>query len=429
MADAQSSNKLIIPFDALQPWVTDISDAWRKFIDFIKALGLQCQGFPADIATLEREWADSLNGVGRDPAAHSAVSQVCLVAQKLTKMKTDMACGQKQAYEKKWLRPGLSLLCQMLDHLAHNNTSIVGSAVAELVTHLVTVYTQQLVQDLSQNLPKIEAAVLEYVQPNEQIEECLAIANTGSPAATPSIGAKVALAMAKHFPVKSINLVTPVDTVAGMMPALRAADGFAKEVKKMKGLVDTDSQDVNGEIASMCGVMKGGVVLKWALKFQIHLDANVTGKIPRDDSAVVSTQVTNAMNQVMFTRSNVLLMQVIDETAAHHRLFKQLGLVEVLQDASAVVDEGLVGQLARIDGNIKLSNEYALAWDACDLVLNKLPSGKHRTGDKVGYIRECQRFVVLRLVCSCVWWLGGGGAVVLLCRHSFVFVNDVIIYV
>ena len=214
-----------------------------------------------------------------------------------------------------------------------------------------------------------------------------------------------------------------------MMPALRAADGFAKEVKNMYGVgFDTDGQDENGEIASMCGATKGGVVLKWALKFQTHLDANVTGKIPRDYSAVVSTQVTNTINQVMFTQPKVLLMQVIDETAEHHRFVKQLGLLEVLQDASAVVDEGLVGQLARIDGNLKLSNEYALAWDACDLVLNKLPSGKHSTSDKVGYIRECQRLCVLRLVCSCVWWLVGGGAVVLLCGHSFVFVSDVIIF-
>ena len=69
-------------------------------------------------------------------------------------------------------------------------------------------------------------------------------------------------------------------------------------------------------------LVKTSVVAMWIHMFQTHLDANIVKNIPRDFTAIVSTQVTASINQVFCTRGKVLLMQAIDEASEHFEFFK-----------------------------------------------------------------------------------------------------------
>ena len=48
-----------------------------------------------------------------------------------------------------------------------------------------------------------------------------------------------------------------------------------------------------------------------------------------------------------------------------------------------------MAQWKRIEQNVILATQYALTWDACDLMLNKLPSTKVTEKEKIGFIGEC----------------------------------------
>ena len=80
-------------------------------------------------------------------------------------------------------------------------------------------------------------------------------------------------------------------------------------------------------------------------------------------------------------------MQAIDETSEDFELFKKLGVLQVLDIVFPGGDQELMSQFTRAEANLKVSNEYALTWDACDLVLNKLPNLKHSELEKVGFIK------------------------------------------
>ena len=103
----------------------------------------------------------------------------------------------------------------------------------------------------------------------------------------------------------------------------------------------------------------------------------------------MSTQVTASINQVMFTRAKVLLVQYIDQSCEQHVFFKKLDLVQLGSE-----DEQFVVAWKRIEQNVILANQYALTWDACDLLLNKLPSTKFTEANKLGFIRECPSVVL-----------------------------------
>ena len=94
-----------------------------------------------------------------------------------------------------------------------------------------------------------------------------------------------------------------------------------------------------------------------------------------------------------------MLMQGIDEASEHSEFFKTLGVLQALDTVCPGGDQELMSQFTRAEASMQVSNAYALTWDACDLVLNKLPSLKHSELEKVGFIKEL--FVVVVLVC--VW--------------------------
>ena len=91
-------------------------------------------------------------------------------------------------------------------------------------------------------------------------------------------------------------------------------------------------------------------------------------------------------------------MQAIDDASGSFDFFKKLGVVEVLDTVCAGTDQDMMSQFTRAEANMKVANEYALTWDACDLILNKLPSTKHSEVDKVGFIKEFLFVFVLSLV-------------------------------
>ena len=92
-------------------------------------------------------------------------------------------------------------------------------------------------------------------------------------------------------------------------------------------------------------------------------------------------------------------MQAIDEASEYFELFKKLGVLQVLDTVCPGGDQELMSQFTRAEANMKVSNEYTLTWDACDLILNKLPNLKHSELEKVGFIKDL--FYVCVLVC--VW--------------------------
>ena len=104
-------------------------------------------------------------------------------------------------------------------------------------------------------------------------------------------------------------------------------------------------------------------------------------------------------------------MQAIDEASEHFEFFKQLGVLQALDTVCPGGDQELMSQFTRAESNMKVSDEYALTWDACDLVLNKLPSMKHSETEKVGFLKEFLFVFVLVCVwctvrCCCVGSLG-----------------------
>ena len=392
-ADAGSSNKLLLPMESLYDWVMDLTEGWCKFEDFVKVLGCDKSVIPEDAAAMEREWSEALSKVGRDEGARAAYAHVCVASQKLDKLKEHMAAGQKQAYER-WLRKGLNQFVNLLVHLSQNNSSIVNSAIADMEKSMVTVPAQQLIQELSGTPPLINSDVLEYVQPQQMIQECLDMANSGmNPSATRAIAAKVALSQSKHFMVKAVKLTVVAETIQTLMPAIKAVDSFCAEVQKIKNQEEDNS--LADDVSAMGLLMKTSVVAKWIRMFQKHLDDNIVKHIPRDFTAVVSSQVTASINQMFFTRGKVLLMQSLDEAGEHFDHFKKLGVLAVLDSLSA--DQQLMGNFARVEANMKVCNEYALTWDCLDLILNKLPATGHSAAEKVAFIKEF--FFVFVLVC------------------------------
>jgi len=278
--------------------------------------------------------------------------------------------------------------------LSQNNSSIVNSAIADMEKSMVTVPAQQLIQELSGTPPLINSDVLEYVQPQQMIQECLDMANSGmNPSATRAIAAKVALSQSKHFMVKAVKLTVVAETIQTLMPAIKAVDSFCAEVQKIKNQEEDNS--LADDVSAMGLLMKTSVVAKWIRMFQKHLDDNIVKHIPRDFTAVVSSQVTASINQMFFTRGKVLLMQSLDEAGEHFDHFKKLGVLAVLDSLSA--DQQLMGNFARVESNMKVCNEYALTWDCLDLILNKLPATGHSAAEKVAFIKEF--FFVFVLVC------------------------------
>ena len=135
--------------------------------------------------------------------------------------------------------------------------------------------------------------------------------------------------MAKRYMVKGVSFVVKHHTVSGMMPAVRVADDFCKEIQKVKQY-DDDSR-FNEDVEMMAQLVRKMIVMKWVDKIQHHLNTN-TGIIdhtPKNFAAIVSTQVTASINQGMFTKAKVLLMQAIDVTVDQHEFFKKLGLVQL----------------------------------------------------------------------------------------------------
>ena len=54
-ADAQSSKKLVVFFEGLQPWMSDFIHAWNVFIGLVEALGCGKVVIPGDVDALEGE--------------------------------------------------------------------------------------------------------------------------------------------------------------------------------------------------------------------------------------------------------------------------------------------------------------------------------------------------------------------------------------
>ena len=384
-ADAQSSRKPVIAFEGLHSWVHDCICAWDVFMEFVGALGVHTCPIPRDADALQGQWSDALKGIGQDSAARSALARLCGAHRQLCKVPESMACGQRQAYDK-WLRPGVTAFVNMLQHLAVNITkAIVGGAIEDLKTSLVVAGAKELVDALNEQPPRIHSSVMELIQPDGAIAECLAIANAGNADATRVIAKAVSLSMAKHLMVKTVNaLVSETTTVAmaSMIPVARVTDSFVKDIWKLKQYeLEQQEQDDAG---LMCKLVKQKVILLWCNNFQDHLDKDIIKFIPKDFAAIVSTQVTASINQVMFTRAKVLLVQSIDQTCEQHEFFKKLDLVQL-----GAEDEQFVAQWKRIEQNVILATQYALTWDACDLMLNKLPSTKFTEKEKIGFIREC----------------------------------------
>lgn len=233
----------------------------------------------------------------------------------------------------------MGMFMKLLQHLALNTTQkIVGGAIANLETCLVVVEAKELVDAMNQlGQPPLDAysSVLEFVQLDGATCECLAIAHVGNDAATRQNATKVSLSVAKHLVVKCVHLLIGADgTVASLMPAARVVDSVYKEIQKVKQ--HDDDNHYAGGVDLRCKLVKTKVVMHWVKKCQAHVDNHIINFIPTDFTAIVSTQVTASINQVMFTRAKVPLVQAIDDTCEQHEFFKRLDCVLLVRRTSSL---------------------------------------------------------------------------------------------
>ena len=387
--EAQTSRKSVLSLDSLYMWIEKHTNAWIVFIDFVQTLGGgQKSVIPLDADALQDQWADALMAIAQDPQARSALAKLCDAHKQVLTVPDSMACGQRQAYDK-WVRTGITAFTKMLQHLAvHTTKAIVGGAVEDLKLSLVVIGVKELIVNLNMQPPVVDPSTLNFVQPEEQIKETLMIANAGDVSATRRIAMLVSTSAAKHLLTKTLSAMASSDgSVAGLMPAVRVGNAFMKEVLKLKDL-DLEPEHEQ-EVTMMNDLLKQKLLWGWTRQFQQHLDKDITRLLPKDYCAIVSTQVTASINQVMFTRAKVLLVQSIDQTVEQHEFFKKMDLVQLGSS-----DEAFIMAWKRLEQNIIVCNQYALTWDCCDLILNKLPSSKFTEASKVGFIRECPSVVL-----------------------------------
>ena len=381
-SEKTSQEKLLIEPQSVQAWIT----ALGQLVVAIGTFWASIDDWDGDLMPSLSEGANDaimqgimecLTVASKSETSRAAFASLSKCVAKILAI-LPMKDSQQKAYDK-WLGSWLFKCMSLGKAWCQSDSGVLQMAVADLKEHTVKQSVQDIVAGLKSDDPWPQAEILqlaEFQQPKEQADIAHDIALSSGAAHIQSglIRLLLAFSTAKQMLVK---IHVSVAGANGRLNPLIAVLKMGDEFKALCDEIDVQRQgdSVGQELRTSClaemMVAKEFVHTQVSKKYvDIVTDtmSNLMASVPSDYQDIVRSQIHNSIRGTMFTKKALKLVEGVDAMEVSVSSFKVSQLLQLGAD-----DDVFISKWSMIRSNMAKLTQFALTWEAVDLLLNKFP--------------------------------------------------------